>query len=46
MGAGAPADDVLERLRTWLDRLVSALTRIVANLSGARVHIVLDLGRR
>jgi hypothetical protein len=36
MGAGAPADDFLERLRTWLDRLVSALTQIVANLSGAR----------
>ena len=35
MGAGAPADDVLDRLRTWLDRLVSVLTRIVANLSGA-----------
>lgn len=36
MGAEAPADEVLERLRTWLDRLVSALTWIVANLSGAR----------
>jgi hypothetical protein len=36
MGAEAPADEVLERLRTWLERLVSALTRIVANLSGAR----------
>ena len=27
MGAGAPADDIHERLRTWLDRLISALTR-------------------
>jgi hypothetical protein len=35
MGAGAPVDDVLGRLRTWLDRLVSVLTRIVGNLSGA-----------
>jgi hypothetical protein len=54
MGAGASADDVLENLRTWLDRLVSALTRIVANLSGARsfsistgasVSVTVDFGR-
>ncbi len=54
MGAGAPADDIHERLRTWLDRLISALTRIVANLSGARsfsisaganVSVTVDFGR-
>jgi hypothetical protein len=54
MGAGAPADDILENLRTWLDRLVGALRRIVANLSGARsfsisaganVSVTVDFGR-
>ena len=54
IGADAPADDILERLRTWLDRLVSALTQIVASLSGARsfsisagahVAVTVDFGR-
>jgi hypothetical protein len=53
MGAGASADDILENLGTWLDRLVSALTRIVANLSdarsfsisaGATVSVTVDFG--
>jgi Tfp pilus assembly PilM family ATPase len=35
MGAGAPVDDVLEKLRRWLDRLLSALERIIEMLSGA-----------
>ncbi len=35
MGAGAPVDDVLEKLRRWLDRLLSALKRIIGKLSGA-----------
>jgi hypothetical protein len=35
MGAQAPADDVLEKLRRWLDRLLGALRRIVEKLSGA-----------
>jgi nicotinic acid mononucleotide adenylyltransferase len=35
MGAGAPVDDVLEKLRQWLDRLLGALKRIVAKLAGA-----------
>jgi site-specific recombinase len=34
-GAAVPIDDILERLRNWLDRLVSALTRIVAELADA-----------
>ena len=54
MGAGTSADDILENLGTWIDRLVSALTRIVANLSGARsfsisaganVSVTVDFGR-
>ena len=54
MGAGAPADDILEKLRKWLDLLVSALTRIVGNLSdpisfsisvGANVSVAVDFGR-
>jgi hypothetical protein len=36
MGAGTPVDDILERLRTWLDRLVTLLRRIVEKLAGAR----------
>jgi NADH:ubiquinone oxidoreductase subunit D len=32
---GAPVDDVLEKLRQWLDRLLSALKRIVEKLDGA-----------
>jgi Tfp pilus assembly PilM family ATPase len=35
MGAGAPVDDVLEKLRRWLDRLLSALERIIEKLPGA-----------
>jgi hypothetical protein len=35
MGAGAPVDDVLEKLRQWLDRLLSALRRITGKLAGA-----------
>ena len=35
MGAGALADDLLEKLEHWLDRLLGALTRIVENLAGA-----------
>jgi hypothetical protein len=35
MGAGAPVDDILERLRQWVDRLLGALPRIVENLAGA-----------
>jgi len=34
-GAGAPVDDLLERLEQWLDRLLGALARIVENLAGA-----------
>jgi hypothetical protein len=34
-GAVAPVDAMLDRLRTWLDRLVAALTTIVAKLAGA-----------
>jgi hypothetical protein len=54
MGAGAPVDDILEKLRKWLDRLVSALTRIVENLSdaisfsisvGSNVSVTVDFGR-
>jgi hypothetical protein len=33
--AGAPVDDVLEKLRQWLERLLSALKRIVGKLDGA-----------
>jgi len=36
MGAGVPVDDILDRLRVWLDRLVIALPRIVGKLAGAR----------
>jgi hypothetical protein len=35
VGGGAPLEDVLDKLRAWLDRLVSALTRIVEKLTGA-----------
>lgn len=35
MGAGAPMDDILAKLREWLDRLVSEFTRIVENLAQA-----------
>lgn len=35
MGAGAPGDEILDKLREWLDRLISALTRIVDKLAGA-----------
>lgn len=33
--AEAPLDPLLDRLRTWIDRLVDALTRIVAKMTGA-----------
>lgn len=36
MGAGAPVDEILDRLSKWLDRLVTALRRIVEKLAGAR----------
>jgi hypothetical protein len=54
MGAGAPAGDMPEKLRKWLDLLVSALTRIVANLSDAtsfsisvdaNLSVTVDFGR-
>jgi hypothetical protein len=35
MGAGAAVDDVLEKLRRWLDRMLSPLERIAGQLSGA-----------
>jgi hypothetical protein len=35
MGAGALADDLLDKLEHWLDRLLGAVTRIVENLAGA-----------
>jgi hypothetical protein len=36
MGAGAvPVDAILARLSQWLDRLVTVMTRIVANLKNA-----------
>jgi hypothetical protein len=35
VGGGPPADDTLDRLSTWLDRLVGSLTRVVAELAGA-----------
>jgi hypothetical protein len=55
MGAGAPADDLLERRRQWLDRLLGALTRIVGQLAGAtsfsisvgsNVSVTVDFGRQ
>jgi hypothetical protein len=36
MGAGAPVDEIMDRLRKWVDRLVTALRRIIAKLAGAR----------
>jgi hypothetical protein len=35
MGAVAPVDDVLEKLRQWLERLLGALKRITQELAGA-----------
>ncbi|MGH3255718.1 MAG: hypothetical protein ACRDOU_09985 [Streptosporangiaceae bacterium] len=35
VGAGAPVDDLLDRLEQWLDRLLGALPRIVDKLGGA-----------
>ncbi len=40
MGAATPVDDILEKLREWLDRLLSALTQIVAKLAGATAFSV------
>jgi hypothetical protein len=36
MGAQGPVDDILDRLRNWIDRLVGALTKIVEKLATAR----------
>lgn len=35
VGGGAPIDGTFEKLRMWLDRLVSALARIITKLPGA-----------
>jgi hypothetical protein len=35
MGAGASIDAVLDKLKEWLGRLVTAMTQIVANLASA-----------
>jgi hypothetical protein len=35
MGAGGPVDAILGRLKNWLDRLVTAMTQIVANFAKA-----------
>jgi NADH dehydrogenase FAD-containing subunit len=35
IGGGAPGDEIAEKLREWLDRLVSALPGIVGRLAGA-----------
>ena len=40
MGAATPVDDILEKPREWLDRLLSALTQIVAKLAGATAFSV------
>jgi hypothetical protein len=39
MGGGA-GDEIQEKLRDWLDRLVGALPRIVGNLAGATAFSV------
>lgn len=44
MGAATPVDDILEKLREWFDRLLSALTRIAAKLAGG--HGILGHGRQ
>lgn len=35
VGAGTPMDDLVDRVRKWLDRLVVAMTQIVEKLAGA-----------
>jgi hypothetical protein len=35
MGAGTSVDDLLEKVRKWLDRLVVAMAQIVEKLAGA-----------
>jgi hypothetical protein len=40
MGAATPIDDILEKFRVWLDRLVRAMRRIVAKLAGATAFSV------
>jgi hypothetical protein len=40
MGAATPVDDILEKLRVWLDRLVRVMRRIVAKLAGATTFSV------
>ncbi len=40
MGAATPIDDILEKLRIWVDRLVRAMRQIVAKLAGATAFSV------
>ncbi len=40
MGAAAPFDDILEKPREWLNRVLSALTRIVAKAGFATAFSV------
>jgi hypothetical protein len=35
VGAGAPVDDILAKLREWVGRLVTELTRIIGKLAQA-----------
>jgi hypothetical protein len=53
VGGGAATDDTSERLRTWLDRLIDVLTRIIAKIPeatsfsisvGANVSVTVDFG--
>lgn len=40
IGTATPVDNILDKLREWLDRLLSALTQIVAKLAGATAFSV------
>jgi|HubBroStandDraft_1064217.scaffolds.fasta_scaffold840694_1 hypothetical protein len=40
MGAATPVDDLFEKLRVWIDRLVTVMRRIVAKLAGATAFSV------
>ena len=40
VGAATAVDDLFEKLRVWIDRLVSAMRRIVAKLAGATAFSV------
>jgi hypothetical protein len=40
MGAATPIDKTLEKLRDWLDRLVTAMRRTLAKLAGATAFSV------